>query len=83
MAGSKGRVAWRDTFAVWPSLRIEVQVAPWHWRLRWYRDDIEPYWVIDLGPLRIDFGANREWFPLERRTECLTPPTCSSTYGNR
>ena len=59
-------VAWRDTFDVWPSLRVEVQVAPWLWRFRWYRDELEPVWRLDLGPLAIDFGANRGYFPLER-----------------
>lgn len=50
-------------------LRIEVQVFPWHWRTRWYRDGYEPAWRLDFGPLALDFCANRGWFPLERPSD--------------
>ena len=63
---TKGRVRWRDTFGVWPSVRVQIELAPWAWRLRWYRDDIEPTYLLSVGPLTIELWANRGWFPLER-----------------
>lgn len=61
-----GRVHWRDTLTTWPSLTITVQLMPWHWRIRWHRDDIEPCVTLNLGPVVLDFSANRRPFALER-----------------
>jgi len=59
-------VDWGATAEVWPSLSIKLEIAPWHWRIRWYHDDIEPCWTLSLGPFTVEWWANREWFPLER-----------------
>lgn len=59
-------VAWRDSFSTWPSLRVQVELLPWHWRLRWYRDDIEPAFNLTVGPVTVEFFANRKPFALER-----------------
>lgn len=37
----------RDAFGTWPSLKLHLQLAPWHWRLVpfWYRDDVSPTYL--------------------------------------
>jgi hypothetical protein len=60
------KVSWRETFTTWPSVKIEVELLPWHWRFRLYRDDLEPYLIVSAGPLTIAMWANKRWFPLER-----------------
>jgi hypothetical protein len=60
------RKAPRDT---WPSLEVKVELMPWAWRLAYYRDDIEPYYVwLNVGPIEIAFGANRPMF-FEKRSD--------------
>lgn len=67
---AKGKIYWRDTFDTWPSLTIKVQLAPWHWRLWWYRDDLDPCFLVEVGPLTLYYGANRGHpFALERSAE--------------
>lgn len=69
---SRDRVSWRDTFSVWPAVNAKVELMPWHWRFRWYRDGIEPYYILDLGPLTLTFSANKGLFPLERVPDAAT-----------
>ena len=59
-------VAWRASLDTWPSLRVTVELAPWAWRLSWYRDAIDPCFFLTLGPLKIELWANRKPFALER-----------------
>lgn len=48
----------RERMESWPSVRIQVEVAPWHWRLSWWRDDIHPWTVhLTVGPLSVEVYA--------------------------
>lgn len=65
-----GRISWRDTLGVWPSLSVMVHLLPWHWTRWWFwSDDIERWWHLYAGPVEIQFGWNRGVFPLERRVK--------------
>ena len=67
MAEYRGRIAWRDSLMTWPSVKVVLQLGPWHWRLGLYRDELEPYGQLDLGPITVDWGWNRHRpFALER-----------------
>jgi hypothetical protein len=61
-----GAVHWRDTFSVWPVVRVELM--PWNWHLRWYHEPHTGwgtgYFQVQVGPLE----ASGNWppFPLER-----------------
>lgn len=52
------RPTWRETTESWPSFRISVELAPWHWRFGWYRDDVHPWccW-LRLGPVTLELWA--------------------------
>lgn len=64
-SAARQRVAWRDTFDVWPYLSVTFKVFPWHWRFGFRHDGPEMWWV-NIGPLQIDYGHNPGFFPLER-----------------
>jgi hypothetical protein len=50
----------------WPSLRVTVQLLPWHWALWFWRDDVETRcWHLDIGPLSVECIANRPLFAIE------------------
>lgn len=59
----RGRIA--DVLAVWPYLAVSIQVAPWHWRLDFYRDVIERGGHVTLGPLKVEWFANTPAFPTD------------------
>ncbi len=61
------QVAWGDTLATWPSLSVEVEFMPWHWRLGWWRRDGRRAWLLRAGPLTVESSANRPLFPVKRR----------------
>lgn len=69
VAPDRRSILWRETLMTWPSLTIQVELAPWHWRFRWYRDDIEKACcTLILGPLQVALQSNHQPFPFERRT---------------
>lgn len=38
----------------WPSLTVTVELAPWFWRVGWYRAPVNGHFLIlYLGPLRV------------------------------
>ena len=63
---TRQRISWRDSFDTWPSLTIRVELMPWQWRVGLYRDEIEPYFVLSIGPIEVKFSGNRKLFRLER-----------------
>lgn len=61
------RIAWRDSIMTWPSLQLKFELCPWHWKVRAYKDDLEPYGTVEFGPLEFQWGWNRKSpFLLER-----------------
>lgn len=47
-----------DRFAEWPSVQIELELAPWFWRLGWYHAPAGPHFLIlYLGPIRVQVYA--------------------------
>lgn len=69
LAERRRPIAWRDSLMTWPSVKIVVQLAPWHWRVWLYRDELEPSGVLAVGPVEVDWGWNRHQpFALERRS---------------
>lgn len=59
-------IQWRDSLMGWPSLTVKIELAPWHWRAAWYRDGIEPYYILKIGPVEVALNANRKPFHMER-----------------
>ena len=63
----KPKISWRDTFNTWPSVQIRVELLPWHWRISWWSDwDLTTSFTLYLGPLILEWWANRPLFPIER-----------------
>lgn len=47
-----------DRFEGWPSVQIELELAPWFWRLGWYRAPVDGHFLmLYLGPLRLHVWA--------------------------
>lgn len=47
-----------ERFAEWPSVQIELELAPWFWRLGWYSAPVNGHFLIlYLGPVRVQVGA--------------------------
>jgi hypothetical protein len=65
--------AWQDRMDErWGGITFSFQPLPWDWRLRFYHDDLDPYWKIDLGPLGIDIVANFLTSPERRAQQAMS-----------
>lgn len=70
---TRRRVSWWDTRRAAPSLKIEIQLAPWHWaplpRLYW--DDTPPgvYTTVEWLMVQVGFGCNWPPFPIEYKPD--------------
>ena len=48
-------VSLRERLESWPSIRVQLELCPWHWEFRWYRDDVHPWtFFLTLGPLKVE-----------------------------
>lgn len=70
------KISWYDTRMVWPSLQLQLQLAPWHWAFipRWYSDTTGIGWLFTLEWLflHIQACANDKPFELMRVPEPKT-----------
>lgn len=56
----------RDRLMCWPSLTVKVELLPWHWRVWFWNDwDCTSSWTLILGPVDVQWFANRPMFPGE------------------
>jgi hypothetical protein len=56
-----------EKLETWPSLRVTVELMPWHWALWAYRDACEPwYWRLIVGPLTVECVGNWPPFAIAR-----------------
>lgn len=45
----------------WPSVQIELELAPWFWRLGWYSAPVNGHFLIlYLGPVRLHLWTGGE-----------------------
>lgn len=71
-----GRVLWRESAMTWPSFRISLDLAPWSWWFRAWNDwDCTSSFTLWLGPLKVEWMANRPMFLLER---AAPPPAAAA-----
>ena len=53
----------REKTETWPSLKVELELLPWHWYLQLWRDrGLTSSFELVAGPLRIGWYANRPAF---------------------
>lgn len=56
----------RDAIDTWPGLNVELRVLPWQWRVRFWNDwDCTASWRMELGPIKVEFWADRPMFVLD------------------
>lgn len=56
----------QDAISTWPSLRLQLELAPWNWfKCHLWRDDLTPTIELAVGPFRIEFSANTPLFTLD------------------
>jgi hypothetical protein len=49
---------WEERFSGWPSLQINVELAPWYWRVSWYRAPVDGHFLLlQFGPLILHLWA--------------------------
>jgi hypothetical protein len=50
-----------ERFESWADLRITIHPFPWTWRLSWYQDDEDKFYIeFNVGPLNVTY------FPWDR-----------------